>query len=192
MIGNDIVDLELAKTAHRWRASRFQEKIFCEHEREVIANASDSFLALWRMWTMKESAFKAFKRTDPNSIFSPSNYRCRLISEKLGYIIYNEQQLKTTTVVGSKYIYTFVSIYPSKTQMNKFLESDTANHPYLKKQIYQNLRLEVSGMLFKNPDQILLKKSIDGVPFAYYKNQKLPILISISHHGRYGAFSIVS
>ena len=62
MIGNDIVDLELAAVQSNWRRKGFLEKVFTASEREIISSGEDPDLTVWLLWSMKEAAYKAHQR----------------------------------------------------------------------------------------------------------------------------------
>ena len=60
MIGNDVVDLNLAKTQSNWERKGFLGKIFTKKEQEFIFNTKSSFEMVWLLWSMKESAYKIY------------------------------------------------------------------------------------------------------------------------------------
>ena len=61
MIGNDIVDLALAKKESNWKRNRFLDKIFTQKEQLLIANAINPEIMIWNLWTRKEAAYKIVK-----------------------------------------------------------------------------------------------------------------------------------
>ena len=56
MIGNDIIDLSLAKIESNWQRKGFLEKQFTAKEQQLILEAPNSFVMVWRLWSMKEAA----------------------------------------------------------------------------------------------------------------------------------------
>ena len=56
MIGNDVIDLQLAAVQSNWQRPGFREKIVTEGENHLIDAAEDPFQTVWRLWSMKESA----------------------------------------------------------------------------------------------------------------------------------------
>lgn len=70
LLGNDIVDLKEAPEASR----RFLERVFAPAERECIAGARDPALALWMLWSGKESAFKIARKLRPEAVFAHRDY----------------------------------------------------------------------------------------------------------------------
>ncbi|MGB7841855.1 MAG: 4'-phosphopantetheinyl transferase superfamily protein, partial [Salinimicrobium sp.] len=62
MIGNDVVDLQLASRQSNWRRKGFLEKVFsAEEQQQIIASARPDRL-VWLFWSMKEAAYKAHQR----------------------------------------------------------------------------------------------------------------------------------
>ncbi len=58
-LGNDVVDLNEAGVAGKAGDQRFVERVFTAEERAWIADGADPDLALWRLWSAKEAAYKA-------------------------------------------------------------------------------------------------------------------------------------
>ena len=73
MIGNDIIDLSLAKTQSNWQRKGFLEKLFSNDEQQLILEASNSFEMVWRLWSMKEAAYKIYTQHNEIRFFAPKN-----------------------------------------------------------------------------------------------------------------------
>ena len=85
MIGNDIIDLSLAKTQSNWQRKGFLEKQFSANEQQLILAATNSFILVWRFWSMKEAAYKIFTQQNEIRFFAPKNFDCLLISHVFLY-----------------------------------------------------------------------------------------------------------
>ena len=48
MVGNDIVDIGLAKKSSNWTRSRFLDKLFTKKEQQLIFHSENSFNMVWR------------------------------------------------------------------------------------------------------------------------------------------------
>ena len=57
MIGNDIIDLNVAAIESDWQRKGFLEKQFTEEEQTLIKNAEDSFEKVWLLWSMKAVSY---------------------------------------------------------------------------------------------------------------------------------------
>ena len=71
MIGNDIIDLSLAKIESNWQRKGFLEKQFTANEQQLILAATNSFDLVWRFWSMKEAAYKVYSQQNEIRFFAP-------------------------------------------------------------------------------------------------------------------------
>jgi len=74
LIGNDIIDLSLAKTASNWQRKGFLEKQFTANEQQLILEAPNSFVMVWRLWSMKEAAYKIYTQQHIVRFFAPKKF----------------------------------------------------------------------------------------------------------------------
>ena len=155
MIGNDIVDLKLAKAQSNWQRPHFLEKIFTIHEQEFIRKSENVELEIWKLWTMKEAAYKIFNRETKIRGFFPWRLECSIAEfldgKFLGSVSIDDQIYFTKTIQNEDYVYTIA-----------------ANSPSLLDEI-----IEI------NSNEKIIK--IDGLPFTAIGK----VLVSITHHGRF-------
>lgn len=155
MIGNDIVDLEVARCQSNWQRKGFLDKIFTINEQRLILDAENPELLVWNLWTRKEAAYKIFNRSTQIRAFIPLLLECNVINEFEGTISINHQTYFSQTEITESSVYTVAvseRLFFSKIQV---LFSE---HPILKE---------------------------DGIPFLMdsISNKKNPV--SITHHGRF-------
>ena len=79
MIGNDIIDLSVAKLESNWQRIGFLEKQFTEKEQQLILTASNPFVLVWKFWSMKEAAYKVYAQENEMRFFAPKKFNCLLI-----------------------------------------------------------------------------------------------------------------
>ena len=182
MIGNDIIDLNLAnKDSNYWRAG-FLEKQFSSNEQALIKSTSNTFLLVWRLWSMKEAAYKIYTQQNENRFFAPKKFDCQICSDLNGFVYFKNKLFYTTTNINDKYIFTLASL---NTNTKAF--SQVVNPQLLDKIIKNKLEDETKFSSMR----IVKKKSENGVPLYYHKNILLTKSCSISHHGNYGVFSLL-
>ncbi|HEY0091880.1 MAG TPA: 4'-phosphopantetheinyl transferase superfamily protein [Flavobacterium sp.] len=110
MIGNDIIDLQLAAVESNWTRKGFLEKIFNPSEIEIIFLADNHFLMVWILWSMKESAYKIYNRKTGRRSFNPKYFLCSLNKNTLhGTVVFEEKMCYTKTVVSIDLIDTICS-----------------------------------------------------------------------------------
>ena len=97
MIGNDIVDLHLAKTQSNWQRKGFLEKQFTQKEQCAILNAKNPFVTVWLFWSMKEAAYKCYTQKSNERFYAPQKFDCRLISETKGIVTFEGNHFYTTS-----------------------------------------------------------------------------------------------
>jgi phosphopantetheinyl transferase (holo-ACP synthase) len=190
MIGNDIVDLDLAKKKHRWQDQRFLQKIFSKKEQQLISEAADPFCCIWRLWSMKESAFKALKHTAPGILFSPVNYHCDLYSSTTGNVTFENHLYQMNSMVEQRFIYTFTATDPSANLINTQFKILTPDYHHQHSRTLERLTDEIAKIFVVNVQGLRIKKNELGAPEIYYQNRMLPLSVSISHHGHFCAYFV--
>ena len=87
MIGNDVIDLVLAKKESNWKHKGFLTKLFTSFEQELIAKATNQEEMVWMIWSIKESVYKAYQRINYNEGFYPIKIEILEINAKNESII---------------------------------------------------------------------------------------------------------
>tara|TARA_S200000501_G_scaffold202094_1_gene190146 strand:- start:1364 stop:1918 length:555 start_codon:yes stop_codon:yes gene_type:complete len=182
MIGNDIIDLKLAKKESNYLRAGFLEKQFSSNEQALIKSTSNTFLLVWRLWSMKEAAYKIYTQQNENRFFAPKKFDCKISLGLNGFVYYENKLFYTSTNINDKYIFTLASL-----NINTKAFSQVVSPQLLDKLIKNKLEDETK---FSSMG-IVKKKSENGVPFYYYKNILLTKSCSISHHGNYGVYSFI-
>ena len=73
MIGNDVVDIQLAKIESNWQRKGYLDKIFTENEQIYISNSLEPDIAVWNLWTRKEAAYKIWNTQTGLRKFNPTD-----------------------------------------------------------------------------------------------------------------------
>lgn len=117
MIGNDIVDLVLASTQSNWRRKGYLDKIFTKEEQVLIASAVNADEMVWRLWSMKESAYKIHNRETGIRKFAPASLCCKLLNPDpaiTGSVTINQAIYFTKTEFSPDYLHTIASSFPER------------------------------------------------------------------------------
>ena len=192
MIGNDIVDISLAKKQSDWQRRGFLDKIFTCAEQEQIASAINPFQMVWTMWSMKESTYKVLIQKGYKRFNNPRKLECALDTFYKGCVSAFDEQFITSTQQHSDYIFTTAKLLAhSKTStQSKVFSLDVDPSDLRSKAAYQELKQYLTLLKGWNLDSLKVKKTIRGVPQIFYNNTYLEIPLSLTHHGKFGAFSI--
>ena len=182
MIGNDIIDLSLSKTASNWLREGFLEKQFTANEQQLILEASNSFIMVWKLWSMKESSYKIYVQKNAKRFFSPKKFECKLISKNEGVVSFQNHIYYTNTLINTLFIHTIAN---SKKDKKNYSEISS---PF---NIEKNIKKKLEKLSGFSSLEIRKTKTKNGVPNFYFKDKLLTKSCSISHHGNYGAFSLL-
>ncbi|WP_264564174.1 4'-phosphopantetheinyl transferase superfamily protein [Flavobacterium sp. N3904] len=155
MIGNDIVDLDLAKRASNWKRKGFLDKIFTSNEQELILSSTIPDTLVWNLWTRKEAAYKIYNRQMGIRGFFPLRMECHYTDQNYGTVSINDFIFYTKTEITNDYLYT-VAI----NEKGNFDDVKT---------------LELTNQIKKE----------NGIPFRIDLGTKHIIPVSITHHGKF-------
>lgn len=155
MIGNDIVDLVLAKKESNWQRKGFLDKIFTQEEQMLITSAKNPEVTVWNLWTRKEASYKIYNRQTNIRGYFPLRLESFYESETSGIVSCNGAIYYTNTKISDDSIYTIAVAEKEYLMRLKDLNSDD--------KIYKT----------------------NGIPFIIDEFTKLKKPVSISHHGRF-------
>lgn len=190
MTGNDIVDLATASAESNWRRTGFLEKIFTPPEQYYINHASAPDQVVWRLWTMKESAYKVYTRQHGGRFFAPQKLSCVLLGETTGLVTVNGVSYQTTTTSTKDYIYSTARLNRNEADFVSHCFKMPPDHPVEQSFIYKKIVAHYAAIQQGNGHHLLIKKDKENIPYLYCKEKKLTFPVSITHHGNYAAFTI--
>ena len=179
MIGNDIVDISLARQQSNWQRSRWLQKIFIEEELHYIFRSEDPERLVWSFWSRKEAAYKAHQQrfSLPRKL-NPKDFKCTTT----GKVHIENYSYLTITTHTQKYIYSIASV-PVMHVKTQILN----NNIHLKTTV---LKTFLAKHIDKKPELFTLGKDSNGIPWIAYNERKLASPVSFTHHGHYAAFAI--
>ncbi|MEM6515182.1 MAG: 4'-phosphopantetheinyl transferase superfamily protein [Bacteroidota bacterium] len=193
MIGNDIVDLSFAEMSSNWKRPRFLEKIFTENERQIIFSSPDKHKIVWRLWSMKEAAYKAYRRDEANPFFNPKKLSCSLISESIGTVNVLGNHYETITEMTNEFVHSLAYQKAKKIHLKReIFELKSKQHQHQSDEVREKLRSTIWSTFTDNirPEKLVINKAINGMPYLVLDKEKLDSIVSLSHHGRFGAYAI--
>ena len=186
MLGNDIVDIEEAHRASNWRRPRLLDKLFTPKEQKLISHSENSFLMVWQLWSMKEAAYKLYTQLCPSRFYNPKNFKCNIEAASKS-VSYNTFYCYVETKMTSDYILSEAHLNQSK-MVSEVLMFNSKNvkdqSTILKTQLLKKLSIWHS-----NENSIFsIVKDEYGIPKV--KPDLNTFTISLSHHGKYGAYAV--
>jgi phosphopantetheinyl transferase (holo-ACP synthase) len=159
VIGNDIVDLALAKKESNWQRKGFLDKIFTEKEQLQIIASNNPEIMVWNLWSRKEAAYKIYNRQTQIRAYIPLQLECQDTTTRNG-IIFGKVQINSTfyytkTEISSTFIYTIATL--KVDDFSKIISLDAAS----------------------------IIKKVNGIPNYFDSDKNAFSPVSISHHGRF-------
>lgn len=189
MIGNDIVDLKLAKKQSNWRRKGFLEKVFSVNEQAMIFDAAEPELIVWALWSMKESAYKAQLRVQKKIRINPKDFDCLMLNQHKGMVKYGEEVYHTISQINQDFVHTQACSKTFDARLfSKVIKTDQSCLD--SNQLYHTIISAVAVNKGCDKHDVVIKKNSLGIPELYMTGKRIPVLCSLSHHGRYGSYLI--
>jgi phosphopantetheinyl transferase (holo-ACP synthase) len=161
MIGNDIVDLELARKESNWKRKGFFDKIFTDKEQLLINNADNPEVMVWNLWSRKEAAYKIYNRQTGIRGYFPLQIECSFENETVGTVFCKGFCYYTQTQISDQKIHSIATTKVTDFKRVFLLDS--------------NARI----------------KKIKEIPYYIDPTNDTERPVSISHHGRYRVCVII-
>jgi phosphopantetheinyl transferase (holo-ACP synthase) len=159
MIGNDVIDLQLAHHQSNWQRKGFIQKLFTPEEQLLITDDLEPEAMVWLLWSMKEAAYKIYNRQTKKRAYIPKKLQCSLHSKNshssMGQVFCEDQVYHTKTILSHESIHTIA--------VGKLVDLD------------QVIEIENKGII----------KDKNGIPYLLSKTDNRLHDISLSHHGRF-------
>ena len=159
MIGNDVIDLVLARKESNWKRKGFLDKIFTSKEQLLISKSLNPEIMVWNLWSRKEAAYKIYNRQTQMRSYIPLQLECFDLEEKeeilYGKVICYDTIYFTKTRITLESIETIAVLQTSDFDTIKYLNSE-----------------------------VTIVKT-NGIPDYYDTENQVLKPISKSHHGRF-------
>lgn len=172
MLGNDIVDLQLAFTQSNWRRKGYLNKIFTNEEQQEIWNAPNPETMVWLFWSMKEAAYKIVNRESLQRFYSPKSFKCFVNFSEYSYngkVVYEEYEFNTVSEVTTNFINT-TAISGHNRKFEHYLFNNEGSY------IQQFNEFSNQFRLIKDERNLPIIQNL-------FTEEFWPA--SVSHHGRY-------
>ncbi|WP_299121456.1 4'-phosphopantetheinyl transferase superfamily protein [uncultured Winogradskyella sp.] len=187
MVGNDIIDIVEAQKSSNWQRPRFLDKLFTHKEQHIILNSDNSFLMVWKLWSMKEAAYKLYTQLHPSRFYNPKGFECS-DEEYFRVVRFQNFRCYVKSRITSQYIISEARLKFSELDSEYNVLSDFSK--IKSRQIKVALLSKIATHFKISKQDLNVVKTTFGVPLVYQNSKKLPVKISISHHGNYGAYAI--
>ncbi|WP_053058453.1 4'-phosphopantetheinyl transferase superfamily protein [Pedobacter sp. BMA] len=174
MLGNDVVDLKLARRRNNWRRANYLSKIFTPDEQRLVYHSDCPDLMVWLIWSMKEAAYKIVNRNTGLRFFDPKGFHCTVQIHDLkatGCVDYRGEQFMTHSEINEHYVHTLSFKTGSGIEQCHVVQRRNADDYVL------SFNLKHKGLM--------LQKNNSGLPEIFIRKTQSRHLASVSHHGRF-------
>lgn len=184
MIGNDIVDLNFQNTRISWKRKKYLQKIFSSEEIALIERSSSKTELVWRLWSMKEAAYKAHqRRLNLTPKFNPKSFRCTINSAKKGGVKIASAEYSCTSEVNEAFIYS--EAIEENFQLPKISEvKKNISAVELKNEVLQ----QIISLGKTDSSEVEIRKCVNRIPRIYSGETEIMNPVSFTHHGRFSAY----
>jgi phosphopantetheinyl transferase len=188
VIGNDVVDLELAARQSNWRRKGFLDRVFSPVEQSCILTSTRPGLMVWLLWSMKEAAYKSHQRE--HNLAPRLNWlaqKCELTeftsTSAFGRVKVENSAYFTSSEITSGFVHTSAEKNRGSGVKNAIFEASPS-------EVKAQLKQLVSEGFEMKPEQLQLKKDRFGMPFLTGKKGFCFRHFSLSGHGKFYAYSL--
>lgn len=203
IFGNDIVDLKDNDCSIEHLNPRFINKISTTKEiknffKDQYEKNFDNFTNLWKLWSLKESAYKTISRIYYTPVFRYKDYE---VQENFKIVKHNNIELKTHIFIDHEYIFTITFLsgmcdYISKQPIENYsfcsfikIDKEIINYSKEIRSFIQFIFKEFFNKKVTIYRHFDIQHKILMPPFLYMEQNFYPI--SLSHHGRFLAFTVI-
>lgn len=121
MIGNDVIDLSLAKHESSPFRKGYLEKTCSKNERDYILNYQNPEFAFWKLWSRKEAVYKLLRQLGATRGYYP--IRIENTNPELGWVTFEERTYYTKTFYNGECMHTIALQSP---ECNDFIDLDNS------------------------------------------------------------------
>jgi phosphopantetheinyl transferase (holo-ACP synthase) len=190
MIGNDLVDLNVASAESNWKRSRFLDKVFTIEEQQLITNSKNQHQTVWLLWSMKEAAYKVYVQQFGKRFFNPKRLVCHFDSDTSGFVTIESETYYTTSTITKNFIYTVTTLNNAKSYKSTCFKVEDKSYTIQSEHLKNHFLKTISKSNNYEFNALRIKKNMSGIPEVFLNHYKLPVSFSFTHHGYYCGYAI--
>jgi hypothetical protein len=189
-VGNDVVDLADPEARLGGLHARWDGRVFCPAERKALDASPSRHLLHWALWAAKESAYKARKRLEPETVFSPKEFEVELSplpaagGVAVGRICHRGEVFELEVHLDGASVHAVATRQGQAGARVLWKVESALGDPGVPAR-----RLAASSIgsaLGLDPDELRI---VGRPPVATFRDRRVDLGVSLSHHGRFVAFA---
>ena len=189
-VGNDVVDLALAETRLGGLHPRWAERVFRRAEREALDASPSRHLMHWALWAAKESAYKARKRLEPETVFSPKEFEVELSplpaadGAAVGRVVHRGDVFDLEVRLEGEVVHAVATSEDEAGARVLWKVEDARGDPGVAAR--RLAATAIGSALGLDPADLRI---VGRPPVATFRDRRIELGVSLSHHGRFVAFA---
>jgi len=157
----------------------------------MIHESRKPFELVWRMWSMKESAYKLYVRGTQVRFFNPQKLVCTIINETKGLVKIDDSCMHTLTQMQEEYIHTNACLDAKAAIDQSIFEIKNSATLNQSQQTHLQFLQDYANVNLLSINDLAIQKTPINIPQLFYKNENINLHFSLSHHGDWGAYTIL-
>jgi len=187
MIGDDVVDLG-DPDAGRMHP-RFDRRVFHPDERALMARSVEPGRIRWLLWALKESAYKAARKDDPATVFSPVRFVVRVEDDASAIVRVGARRFRAAVSAGDGYVHAVARQAGdapafTETAVARLAPGEESPHAAVRRLVRERLA-PVFGVA---PADLAVHRE-GRIPVLWLHGERSDADLSLSHHGRFVSFA---
>ena len=192
LVGNDIVDLHDPDSQPEALHPRFDTRVFTPDEREALSASASRHSLRWTFWAAKESAYKVAKKLDPTVRFLPRDFEVRR-TEGASVVVHETGSFDLRVERTDEWVRAVATIaaVPASSPHGGVctgVERLEGSGTDPSRAVRESACAALGSRMNLPPGQIRIEAD-RGIPVAVWLDRRLPVDLSLSHHGRFVAWA---
>ena len=190
-VGNDVVDLHDPDNQPDAIHPRFDRRVFSDSEIELIEAIStvpDRHILRWTLWAAKESVFKLVQQGDESIPFRPRSFVTRLPATDRAEVTFDGSVYPVVLDITEQRIHAVArtsETVPASGIDQPARQPNSADASML---VRAQAARVIGERLGIEPEDI---EFTGKIPRATHDGKRLPVDVSLSHHGRFLAHAVL-
>lgn len=187
LVGNDVVDLLDPQSQPGAIHPRWDARVFTAFEQATLAEALSAHVTRWKLWAAKESAFKVAKKMHPGLSFFPTSFQVELLDETTALVKHEVERFAVRLHETVEYVHAVATRETTLATWPKISVVEAAGAA--SEQVRELARKAIARLFETGPEEVVIAPE-GRVPVAFLKGVRLPVDLSLSHHGRFVACAL--
>ncbi len=213
LVGNDVVDLRDSESQPEALHSRFDARVFTAAEREALGVSAAPYVLRWTLWAAKESAYKIAKKLDPTVRFLWREFSTHPMGEGWLVVVHGPHSFDVRVSRTDEWVHSVATHSSARhcssthgsarhgsarqdwaplrsdgSSVGAGVERLTRSDADPSSAVRKFARAAVGSRVECPPSQIWIAAE-RGIPVAFWRERRLSVDLSLSHHGRFVAWA---